>query len=130
MTAPSLLSPALRNYPWGSRTAIPALLGQQPDGEPQAELWFCAHRAAPSLLPDRPGHPDLAAAITADPAQELGEASLAAHGPELPFLLKLLAAEQALLRAGCTPRAGRRRHLADFPRWPWACVPAMVRICW
>ncbi|MET4670541.1 MULTISPECIES: mannose-6-phosphate isomerase, class I [Streptomyces] len=96
MTAPSLLSPALRNYPWGSRTAIPAFLGQQPDGKPQAELWFGAHRAAPSLLPDRPGHPDLAAAITADPVTELGEASLAAHGPELPFLLKLLAAEQAL----------------------------------
>ncbi|WP_405929562.1 mannose-6-phosphate isomerase, class I [Streptomyces griseus] len=96
MNAPSLLSPALRNYPWGSRTAIPALLGQQPDGEPQAELWFGAHRAAPSLLADRPGRPDPAAAITADPALELGEASLAAHGPELPFLLKLLAAERAL----------------------------------
>lgn len=96
VTAPSLLSPAVRNYPWGSRTAIPALLGQQPDGEPQAELWFGAHRAAPSLLADRPGRPDLAAAITADPVRELGEASLAAHGPELPFLLKLLAAERAL----------------------------------
>ncbi|CAH9415017.1 Mannose-6-phosphate isomerase (EC [Streptomyces globisporus] len=96
MTAPSLLSPAVRNYPWGSRTAIPALLRQRPDGEPQAELWFGAHRAAPSLLPDRPGSPDLAAAITADPARELGETSLAAHGPELPFLLKLLAAERAL----------------------------------
>ncbi|MDW4918519.1 mannose-6-phosphate isomerase, class I [Streptomyces californicus] len=96
MTAPSLLSPVLRNYPWGSRTAIPALLGQHPDGRPQAELWFGAHSAAPSLLPERPGRPDLAAAITAAPARELGEESLSAHGPELPFLLKLLAAERAL----------------------------------
>ncbi|WP_405811852.1 mannose-6-phosphate isomerase, class I [Streptomyces sp. NBC_01520] len=96
MTAPSLLSPAVRNHPWGSRTAIPALLGQRPDGEPQAELWFGAHRVVPSLLPDRPGRPDLAAAVTADPLRELGEASLAAHGPELPFLPKVLAAERAL----------------------------------
>ncbi|MGV9455037.1 mannose-6-phosphate isomerase, class I [Streptomyces sp. NPDC003635] len=96
MTAISLLAPVVRTYSWGSRTAIPALLGQLPDGEPQAELWFGAHPAASSRLTGRPGTPDLAAAIAADPAGELGPASLAAHGAELPFLLKLLAADKAL----------------------------------
>ncbi|MFH8798174.1 mannose-6-phosphate isomerase, class I [Streptomyces sp. NPDC017936] len=96
MTAISLLAPVVRAYSWGSRTAIPALLGQEPTGEPQAELWFGAHPAAPSPLAGRPGAPDLAAAIAADPAGALGKASLAAHGPELPFLLKLLAADRAL----------------------------------
>ncbi|GGZ02902.1 mannose-6-phosphate isomerase, class I [Streptomyces poonensis] len=96
MNAPSLMTPALRTYSWGSRTALPALLGQRPDGAPQAELWFGAHRAAPSVLSGRPGAPDLATVIAADPAGELGTESLAAHGPELPFLLKLLAADRAL----------------------------------
>ncbi|WP_193475281.1 mannose-6-phosphate isomerase, class I [Streptomyces griseomycini] len=96
MTAIAKLTPVVRTYSWGSRTALPALLGQQPDGEPQAELWFGAHHAAPSPLASRPGTPNLAAAIAADPVGELGEASLAAHGPHLPFLLKLLAAARAL----------------------------------
>ncbi|MFD4689280.1 hypothetical protein [Streptomyces sp. NPDC058463] len=82
MTALSLLSPVARACPWGSRTAIPALLGQRPDGEPQAELWFGAHHAAPSLLSDLPGSPDLAAAVAADPVGELGEASLDGHDRE------------------------------------------------
>ncbi|MFF8632462.1 mannose-6-phosphate isomerase, class I [Streptomyces werraensis] len=96
MTAIAALAPVVRAYSWGSHTAIPALLGQQPDGEPLAELWFGAHHAAPSPIAGRPGTPDLAAAIAADPVGELGEASLAAHGPHLPFLLKLLAAARAL----------------------------------
>ncbi|MGW0033961.1 mannose-6-phosphate isomerase, class I [Streptomyces sp. NPDC003314] len=96
MTAISLLAPVVRTYSWGSHTAIPALLGQRPNGEPQAELWFGAHHAAPSPLTGRPGTPDLATAIAADPAAELGTPSLAAHGPQLPFLLKLLAADRAL----------------------------------
>ncbi|MEI7032842.1 mannose-6-phosphate isomerase, class I [Streptomyces pratensis] len=111
MAALSSLSPVVRTYPWGSRTAIPALLGQRPDGEPQAEWWFGAHHAAPSILADRPGSPDLAAAITADPVGELGEASLAVHGPELPFLLKLLAADRALsVQVHPTRRQARDGH--------------------
>ena len=41
-------------YAWGSRTAIPALLGVEPDGDPQAELWIGAHPALPSFV-DRDG---------------------------------------------------------------------------
>ena len=30
-----------RAYAWGSRDALPELLGTAPNGEPQAELWLC-----------------------------------------------------------------------------------------
>src|SRR5690606_20157682 len=96
MTAIAALAPVVRAYSLGSRTAIPALLGQEPDRDPLAELWFGAHHAALSPLVGRPVTPDLAAAMVVDRVGRLGEASLAAHGPHLPFLLKLLAAARAL----------------------------------
>jgi mannose-6-phosphate isomerase len=84
----------VRPYAWGSRTAIPALLGTEPTGEPQAELWMGAHPGAPSRLEasDTP----LDAAIAADPEAELGPETVAGFGPRLPFLLKVLAAAQPL----------------------------------
>ncbi len=84
----------VRPYAWGSRTAIPELLGAEPTGEPQAELWMGAHPGAPSRL-DRAGAA-LDAAIAADPGAELGVETVARFGPRLPFLLKLLAAAQPL----------------------------------
>lgn len=41
------LSNTVRPYAWGSTTAIPALLGVAPTGEPQAEMWMGAHPGAP-----------------------------------------------------------------------------------
>ncbi|AQS66176.1 hypothetical protein [Streptomyces pactum] len=76
MTAIASPAPVVRAYSWGSRTAIPALLGQRPDGEPRAELRFGAHHAAPSPLTGRPGTPDPAAAIAVVPVGDPGEASL------------------------------------------------------
>jgi mannose-6-phosphate isomerase len=35
---------------WGSRTAIPELLGLEPDDGPQAELWLGAHPSSPSVV--------------------------------------------------------------------------------
>lgn len=113
------LSNTVRPYAWGSTTAIPELLGTDPTGEPQAEMWMGAHPGAPSRI-TRPGDTDpgsgsgtgrsvsdhsgtgsdhsgaggrsLADVIAADPERELGPAAVAAFGPRLPFLLKLLAA--------------------------------------
>ncbi|MGW5502133.1 mannose-6-phosphate isomerase, class I [Streptomyces rochei] len=82
------LDNTVRPYAWGSPTAIPALLGTEPTGEPQAEMWMGAHPGAPS----RTGRGTLADVIDADPERELGPASVARFGPRLPFLLKLLAA--------------------------------------
>ncbi len=82
------LDNTIRPYAWGSATAIPALLGTEPTGEPQAEMWMGAHPGAPS----RTGRGTLVEVIDADPQGELGAAAVAKFGPRLPFLLKILAA--------------------------------------
>ncbi|MFF0540179.1 mannose-6-phosphate isomerase, class I [Streptomyces coelicoflavus] len=82
------LDNTVRPYAWGSTTAIPTLLGTEPTGEPQAEMWMGAHPGAPS----RTGRGTLAEVVDTDPEKELGAASVARFGPRLPFLLKLLAA--------------------------------------
>ncbi|KOU73694.1 mannose-6-phosphate isomerase [Streptomyces sp. MMG1533] len=82
------LDNTVRPYAWGSTTAIPALLGTEPTGEPQAEMWMGAHPGAPS----RTDRGTLVDVIEADPERELGEKAVAKFGPRLPFLLKILAA--------------------------------------
>ncbi|RKT05013.1 mannose-6-phosphate isomerase type 1 [Streptomyces sp. 3211.6] len=86
------LTNTIRPYVWGSTTAIPALLGVEPTGEPQAEMWMGAHPGAPSRLDRGAGETTLSAVIAADPEGELGSAAVAKFGPALPFLLKVLAA--------------------------------------
>ncbi|MER5198846.1 mannose-6-phosphate isomerase, class I [Streptomyces sp. NPDC002755] len=82
------LDNTVRPYAWGSPTAIPHLLGAEPTGEPQAEMWMGAHPGAPS----RTDRGTLVEIIEADPQQELGAATVTKFGPRLPFLLKILAA--------------------------------------
>ncbi|SEM19197.1 mannose-6-phosphate isomerase [Streptacidiphilus jiangxiensis] len=86
----------VRPYGWGSRTAIPALLGVKPSGEPQAELWMGAHPGAPSGVNRGHGRLSLDRLIAADPDAELGAATVARFGPALPFLFKVLAAGEPL----------------------------------
>lgn len=86
------LTNTIRPYAWGSTTAIPRLLGVEPTGEPQAEMWMGAHPGAPSRLDRGGGETTLSDVIAADPERELGAAAVAKFGPRLPFLLKLLAA--------------------------------------
>ena len=82
------LDNTIRPYAWGSTTAIPALLGVEPSGEPQAEMWMGAHPGAPS----RTARGTLVEVVDADPKGELGPAAVAKFGPRLPFLFKILAA--------------------------------------
>ncbi|MDD1063910.1 mannose-6-phosphate isomerase, class I [Streptomyces cocklensis] len=82
----------IRPYAWGSTTAIPELIGTQPTGEPQAELWMGAHPGAPSRVDRGAGPVPLDTLIDADPTAELGAAAVKRFGPRLPFLLKVLAA--------------------------------------
>lgn len=98
----------IRPYAWGSTTAIPALLGRQPTGEPQAELWMGAHPGSPSLVDRGEGPRSLAEIIAADPEAELGSRSMAKFGPHLPFLLKVLAAG-APLSMQAHPNLGQAR---------------------
>jgi mannose-6-phosphate isomerase len=83
---------AVRTYAWGSRTALAELTGRPlPTEHPEAEMWFGAHPAAPCVLDGTGG--SLADAIAGDPDGQLGTGR---SGDRLPFLLKLLAADQAL----------------------------------
>lgn len=81
-----------QKYAWGSTTSIPVMLGLPPDGQPWAEVWYGTHPAGPASLPDGS---TLDAVVTADPTA-LGEASRRAFGDRLSYMVKLLAARQAL----------------------------------
>ena len=86
------LSNSPRDYDWGSRTAIAELLGRQPSGSPEAELWFGAHPGSPSRVTQADGSSTtLDRVIGADPGRALGRGRT-----RLPFLLKVLAAERPL----------------------------------
>ena len=39
-----------QHYDWGSTTAIPELLGIDPDGRPWAELWFGTHHGGAAAV--------------------------------------------------------------------------------
>ncbi|MBW1601837.1 mannose-6-phosphate isomerase, class I [Streptomyces sp. JJ66] len=86
------LTNTVRPYAWGSLTALPELLGVEPTGQPQAELWMGAHPGAPSRIDRGAGPQPLSDVIAADPVGELGAACVEAFGPRLPFLFKVLAA--------------------------------------
>ncbi len=86
------LTGVIQPYAWGSATVIPQLLGIEPSGEPQAELWLGAHPLAPSTVDDQP----LDELLAKDPRGLMGDATVAAFGPRLPFLLKVIAADQPL----------------------------------
>jgi mannose-6-phosphate isomerase len=92
-----LLRGALRTYAWGSRTAIAEFTGRPvPAAHPEAELWFGAHPADPAWLETAAGETSLLQALAADPEGQLGSASRARFGDVLPFLVKVLAADEPL----------------------------------
>ncbi|MFF0295639.1 mannose-6-phosphate isomerase, class I [Kitasatospora sp. NPDC004615] len=107
------LDNTVRDYAWGSATAIPELLGRPATGEPQAELWMGAHPGAPSVIDRGNGPVPLDRVIAADPAAELGAAAVAQFGPTLPFLLKVLAAATPLSIQAHPTRAEARAGHAD-----------------
>ena len=92
-----LLRGAIRTYAWGSRTAIAEFTGRPvPAAHPEAELWFGAHPADPAWLETDKGEISLLDALAADPEGELGPGSRARFGDVLPFLVKVLAADEPL----------------------------------
>ena len=93
-----LLRNAVRPYAWGSRTAIATLLGRQvPAPHPEAELWLGAHPGDPSKVLGADGtERSLLDLVADDPAGQLGPDVAARWGTRLPFLLKILAADEPL----------------------------------
>jgi mannose-6-phosphate isomerase len=92
-----LLRGALRTYAWGSRTALAEFTGRPvPAAHAEAELWFGAHPGDPAWLETAGGETSLLDALTADPEGQLGAAARARFGDVLPFLVKVLAADEPL----------------------------------
>jgi mannose-6-phosphate isomerase len=68
-----------RDYAWGSATLIPDYFGVAATGRPMAEIWYGTHDGSPARLVDE--NQTLTAALA---------------GKQLPFLLKILAADTPL----------------------------------
>ena len=110
------LTNTTQHYAWGSPRAISDLLGREPSGQPEAELWMGAHPSAPSRIDG--GEATLLDFVSADPVGMLGPQVAARFRNRLPFLLKVLSAAKALsiqthptreqAEAGLRRRAGAR----------------------
>jgi mannose-6-phosphate isomerase len=87
----------IKDYDWGSSSALALLQSRTPSGGPEAELWMGAHPAAPScLVLDNDGRISLPEAVARFPEAVLGPAVMARFGRRLPFLLKVLAIARPL----------------------------------
>lgn len=83
----------VQRYPWGDPDFIPALLDESADGTPWAELWLGTHPGGPATLDDGTPLHDLTG--------------------DLPYLLKVLAAAEAL---SLQTHPSRSQALAGFAR--------------
>lgn len=86
------LSGAVKDYAWGSTSAISDFTGIDYGGRRVAELWFGAHNGAQTLAGGRP----LSEVISSDPTGVLGKDISARFDGQLPFLLKVIAPDQPL----------------------------------
>ncbi len=93
-----------QRYPWGTKDAIPVLLGRATDGQPWAEQWFGAHPLGDSPTP---GGSTLSEHLAQDP-DRLGKVSLMTFGRRLPFLVKVLSAASPLSLQAHPPRQQAR----------------------
>ena len=89
------LAGVVRHYAWGSTTMLAGLRGEPASSEPEAELWFGTHPNGPSTLPDHAGA-TLLSTVAGSPLDQLGPDVVDRFGAQLPFLLKLLAADAPL----------------------------------
>ncbi|MEG3133753.1 mannose-6-phosphate isomerase [Rouxiella sp. T17] len=88
---------SVQNYAWGSVDALTRLYGiSNPQGQPMAELWMGAHPKSPSKVENSAGNTlSLRDVIQQNLADNVGE-KVAARFGELPFLFKVLCADQPL----------------------------------
>jgi len=92
-----LLKNIVKEYSWGSYTAIPRLLGKRsPCDKPQAELWMGAHHSGSSMVKTGGKWEPLSDLIKKNPADILGKKCAEKYGGELPYLFKVIAASEPL----------------------------------
>ncbi|MEZ8417514.1 mannose-6-phosphate isomerase, class I [Vibrio splendidus] len=88
------LDNVIQHYPWGSKQSISELFDiQNPNAEPQAEIWMGAHPRGCSRVADTGQL--LSEVLSQDSKGMFGEYTEARFG-ELPYLFKVLAAETPL----------------------------------
>ncbi|MFS7194982.1 mannose-6-phosphate isomerase [Rahnella inusitata] len=87
----------VQNYAWGSKDALTELYGiTDPQGRPMAELWMGAHPKSSSQVENAAGEKiSLREQISANLDEQLGK-KVAKRFGELPFLFKVLCADQPL----------------------------------
>jgi mannose-6-phosphate isomerase len=92
------LKNVVQHYAWGSKDFIPELLGiPNTTGEPFAELWMGSHITAPSFaVLDDNETISLRELIERDADRVLGRQTVKTFGKRLPFLFKVLAAQDPL----------------------------------
>jgi mannose-6-phosphate isomerase len=122
-----LLDNPIQRYAWGSRDAIPALLGipaPAAGDAPWAELWMGAHPSAPSRVSVAGRATALDELAARHPDEILGPRVARAFGGRLPFLFKVIAAARPL-SIQCHPDAAAAR--AGFDRENRLGVPLAAR---
>ena len=113
----------IQHYNWGTKNEkayIPKLLGIGviPD-LPYAELWIGAHpKASSEILLDGKNIP-LNEVIDEHPVEILGEYVVSKFGNQLPFLLKVLSAANALsIQTHPDKEQAKKLHLSDPQNYP------------
>lgn len=87
-----------RDYAWGSLDLIPQLLGTEPNGNPQAEVWFGTHPDSESEIVDEQN------------------GTLSSRVGQLGFLVKYLAAAQPLsIQVHPTKQWAAKRFAENYP---------------
>lgn len=87
-----------KDYAWGSADLIPQLLGREPNGQPQAEVWFGTHPDSESIVEDDQN------------------GLLSARVGQLNFLVKYLAAAKPLsIQAHPSKQWAAKRFSENYP---------------
>lgn len=92
------IRPVPKHYAWGSSERLQELF-HTPRSEYErsiAEMWFSGHEQSPSMVVTDEGEVPLTQMISEHPDDMVGEAGSSQFGPVLPYLFKIIAAEQPL----------------------------------
>jgi len=115
---PIKLQCTVQNYAWGSfgtKAYLNQLLNEHDTLTPKAELWMGSHVNAPSRIEGK----SLREFLEAEPIPLLGADSFKKWGAQLPYLFKILCAQDALsIQLHPNKSDARLLHAADPEHYP------------
>jgi mannose-6-phosphate isomerase len=120
---PYLMENAIQHYAWGGKgenAFIPIFMAFKPEpGVAYAELWMGAHGNGPSSVMIHQRAVPLDRLIQDDPINTLGNRAAGKFERSLPFLMKILSAEEPLsIQAHPDKEAARMLHQKDPAHYP------------